>query len=77
LSEYDRLFKMSKEKKNQDYKRYLEALFDYLYNYLQRVKPLLDIDNELEQTRLDFEKKWSEGTFPGWPVNIIFIYVYV
>ena len=20
----------------------------------------------------DFEKKWSEGTFPGWPVNFVF-----
>lgn len=48
--------------------RYIEGLSDYLYSYMTRVKPLFDIDAELEHTRADFEKKWIEGTFPGWPV---------
>lgn len=69
LSEYDRLFKIPKDKKNQDYLRYVESLGDYLYNYTTRVKPLFDIDAELENVNADFEKKWSEGTFPGWPVS--------
>lgn len=70
MSEYDRLFKIPKEKKtNQEYMRYIESLGDYLYGYMTRVKPLFDVDVDLEQTKADFEKKWSEGTFPGWPVN--------
>lgn len=69
LSEYDRLFKIPKDKKNQDYLRYVESLGDYLYNYTARVKPLFDIDAELENVNTDFEKKWSDGTFPGWPVS--------
>lgn len=70
MSEYDRLFKIPKDKKNQDYMRYIEVLSDYLYNYMTRVKPLFDIDTELEHAQEDFEKKWAEGTFPGWPVMI-------
>ena len=68
LSEYDHLFQISREKKNQDYKRYLDSLYQYLYGYLERVKPLLDINSEIEKSLVDFEKKWIEGTFPGWPV---------
>ena len=70
MSEYDHLFNIQREKKNQDYKRYLESLLDYLYNYLLRVKPLLNIDNEINLAIRDFEKKWSDGTFIGWPVSI-------
>ena len=69
LSEYDHLFKIPREKKNTEYKNYLEVLLDYLYSYLDRIKPLLDIETELEHARVDFEKKWADGTFQGWPVT--------
>lgn len=75
MSEYDRLFKIPKDKKNQDYLRYIESLGDYLYSFITRVKPLVDIDAELEQNKADFEKKWTEGTFPGWPV-CIFLFLF-
>jgi hypothetical protein len=41
-----------------------------LYTYLERIKPLLDIEAQLEISKKEFEQKWNEGTFPGWPVNI-------
>ena len=68
LAEYDHMFAIPREKKNtQEYKRYLESLLDYLYSYLERVRPLLDIDTELVNAKKDFEKKWLDGKFPGWP----------
>ncbi|CAF0874144.1 unnamed protein product [Brachionus calyciflorus] len=67
LSTYDHLFKIPREKKNQDYFKYLQSLFNYLNDYLARVKPLLDTESEINQAVNDFERKWSEGTFPGWP----------
>ena len=74
LSQFDQLFTILREKKNQDYQNYLESLYEYLYNYLEHVKPLLDVDNEIYESTKDFEKKWNEGTFQGWPViNIIII----
>jgi len=67
LSQYDHLFSIPKDKKvNQEYKRYLESLNDYLSDYIKRVKPLYDIDSELAAAVIEFEKKWEEGTFPGW-----------
>lgn len=68
LSEYDHLFKIPREKKNTDYKNYLIALLDYLYHYLERVKPLLNIEKEIEFAMVEFETKWREGSFQGWPV---------
>lgn len=51
--------------------RYLEMLMEYLQDYTDRVKPLLD-QNELYGKILgEFEKKWEAGTFPGWPVSVI------
>ncbi|TSK28181.1 Splicing factor 3A subunit 3 [Bagarius yarrelli] len=67
LSSFDQLFDISKDRKNAEYKRYLEMLLEYLQVYTDRVKPLLD-QNELYGTVLsDFEKKWDNGMFPGWP----------
>lgn len=68
LSEYDHLFSIAREKKtNQEYKRYLNSLYDYLTSYLVRVKPLFDQSAEIEKAQAEFEAKWASGTFPGWP----------
>jgi len=40
---------------------------EYLTDYLTRIRPLLDLNEEVKKAVLDFEKKWAEGTFPGWP----------
>ncbi|KAJ8405091.1 hypothetical protein AAFF_G00330120 [Aldrovandia affinis] len=67
LSTFDQLFDISKDRKNAEYKKYLEMLLEYLQDYTDRVKPLLD-QNELYGKILgEFEKKWENGTFPGWP----------
>lgn len=49
--------------------RYLEMLLEYLQDYTDRVKPLLDQNELYGKVLLDFEKKWEMGTFPGWPVS--------
>lgn len=49
--------------------RYLEMLLEYLQDYTDRVKPLLDQNDLYGKVLLDFEKKWDVGTFPGWPVS--------
>lgn len=50
-------------------RRYLEMLLEYLQDYTDRVKPLLDQNELYGKVLLDFEKKWDNGTFPGWPVS--------
>lgn len=49
--------------------RYLEMLLEYLQDYTDRVKPLLDQNELYGKVLSDFEKKWENGTFPGWPVS--------
>lgn len=44
-------------------------LLEYLQDYTDRVKPLLDQNDLYGRVLTDFEKKWDSGTFPGWPVG--------
>ncbi|OBS81667.1 hypothetical protein A6R68_20128 [Neotoma lepida] len=67
LSIFDQLFDIPKERKNAEYKRYLEMLLEYLQDYTDRVKPLQDQNELFGKIQTDFEKKWDNGTFPGWP----------
>ncbi|XP_076373723.1 splicing factor 3a subunit 3 noi [Tachypleus tridentatus] len=67
LTTFDQLFDIPKERKNSEYKRYLESLLDYLQDYIGRVKPVLDLSEEMENVLTEFEKQWETGTFPGWP----------
>uniref|UniRef100_A0A674D882 Splicing factor 3a, subunit 3 n=1 Tax=Salmo trutta TaxID=8032 RepID=A0A674D882_SALTR len=46
---------------------YLEMLLEYLQDYTERVKPLLDQNDLYGKILGEFEKKWEMGTFPGWP----------
>uniref|UniRef100_A0A3Q2H6Z9 Splicing factor 3a subunit 3 n=1 Tax=Equus caballus TaxID=9796 RepID=A0A3Q2H6Z9_HORSE len=67
LSIFDQLFDIPKERKNAEYKRYLEMLLEYLQDYTDRVKPLQDQNELFGKIQNEFEKKWENGTFPGWP----------
>ncbi|RXN12264.1 splicing factor 3A subunit 3 [Labeo rohita] len=46
---------------------YLEMLLEYLQEYTDRVKPLLDQNELYGKIWAEFEKKWETGPFPGWP----------
>lgn len=67
LMTFDHLFDIPKERKNSEYKKYLLALLEYLNNYILRIKPLHDIQNELSNVEKDFQIQWEFGSFPGWP----------
>jgi splicing factor 3A subunit 3 len=49
ISKFDHLHEISKEKtkKTGAYKSYVEALAEYLADFLHRAKPLIDTDYEL------------------------------
>ena len=69
LNIFDRLFDIPKEKKNGEYRNYLQCLVDYLTDYVARVKPVMDIDALFSEIEQDFERDFASGTFPGWPVR--------
>lgn len=77
LSLFDRLFDLSKEFKRQgEYRIYLQGMVDYLADYAARVQPVMDLDFLFHQIEADFEKDYSAGTFPGWPVRKFTPYLY-
>lgn len=45
-------------------------LLEYLQEYTDRVKPLLDQNELYGKILAEFEKKWETGMFPGWPVSL-------
>lgn len=67
LMTFDHVFDVPKERKNMDYKLYLNGLLEYLSDYVLRIKPLLDVEAELETVHKEFRHQWGNGTFPGWP----------
>lgn len=69
LSNFDHLYEMAKERKNAEYRKYLHVLLEYLHNYVARIKPLFDVDAEMDTVMREFNVAWESGTFPGWPVR--------
>ncbi|KAL0268427.1 UNVERIFIED_CONTAM: hypothetical protein PYX00_010380 [Menopon gallinae] len=67
LTTFDHLYDIPKDRKNTEYKKYLEMLVEYLHDYISRVKPLLDLDQEYANVEKDFNTQWENGTFQGWP----------
>lgn len=67
LATFDQLFGIPKDRKNAAYKEYLQCLLEYMENYVQRIKPVLDIQQEMESVKKEFDSQFSEGYFPGWP----------
>ena len=65
LMTFDHVFDIPKERKNRDYRKYLETLTEYLHNFILRIHSLLDIDEELVKVELEFQRQWLQGTFPG------------
>ena len=45
----------------------MNTLLDYLYSFIQRARPLLNIEEELQNAAKQFEGKFESGNFPGLP----------
>lgn len=67
LSIFDHLFDIPKDRKNVEYRNYVNRLLDYLATFISKVKPLLDLNKVLEEANRDFEAQWEMNVFPGWP----------
>lgn len=61
LGTFDYLYEIPKEKKTAQYKDYLLTLLDYLWGYIERVKPLLDLNAEMESVVKEFNEQWEAG----------------
>jgi len=53
INKFDKFAEIPKDKKNAGYHAYLRTLTDYLYSYISRTRPLLDLDKELGEVLID------------------------
>ncbi|XP_037730216.1 splicing factor 3A subunit 3 [Drosophila subpulchrella] len=69
LMSFDHVFDIPRERKNREYRKYIETLNDYLHHFILRIQPLLDLEGELLKVELDFQRQWLLGTFPGFSLK--------
>ena len=65
LTTFDHLYDIPKDRKNAEYRKYLESVVDYLHDFIRRIKPLYDLDKEYVNIEAEFQTQWENGTFPG------------
>jgi len=49
-----------------EYRKFVQALLDYLTDFHRRVSPLADIDTLRAMVRQEFDQLWESRTLPGW-----------
>ncbi|XP_050293510.1 splicing factor 3A subunit 3 [Anthonomus grandis grandis] len=67
LSMFDQLYDIPKERKTGEYRKYLLTLIEYLTWFVQRIKPLMDVDAVLNDESFKAIFEFDAGTAPGWP----------
>lgn len=72
---FDQLYDIPKERKTGEYRKYLLCLIEYLTWFVQRIRPLMDLDADLEEQIDQVLSNWDTGTVPGWPVCFFFLYL--
>ena len=66
LTTFDHLYDIPKDRKNAEYRRYVESLLQYLIEFIKRIKPLHDINADIDEANKDFEVQWKNNTVPGY-----------
>ncbi|KAI9361456.1 hypothetical protein BD770DRAFT_425804 [Pilaira anomala] len=56
-------------KTSEEYKHYLNELFQYLHGFFRRSKPLYDITALEEEALPEFNQQWEQGKVPGWDLD--------
>jgi len=69
LGMFDQLYDIPKERKTGEYRKYLLSLIEYLTWFVQRIKPLMHLDNVLADESSRAAEEFDNGTCPGWPVR--------
>lgn len=56
-------------KKTGAYKEYLTNLKNYLVSFMERTRPMYDLNAEFKKSDSDIDKGLDEGTLPGWSLE--------
>ncbi|CAJ0576377.1 unnamed protein product, partial [Mesorhabditis spiculigera] len=68
LGLFDKFQDLNKQttKKTGAYREYVQSLKDYIVDFMQRTRPMLDVEGQLERAAADVERLWDQGGVPGW-----------
>lgn len=66
---FDQLYDIPKERKTGEYRKYLLSLIEYIMWFVQRIRPLMDLEKDLQEVVDQVLANWDSGTVPGWPVS--------
>ena len=66
ITSFDQLYDVPRDRKGGEYRKYLAALLDYLWSFMTRTRPLLDLEVEMAEVLKDFDSKFERGELPGW-----------
>lgn len=66
---FDQLYDIPKERKTGEYRRYLVTILEYLSWFVQRIKPLMNLDVDLQIVVDLVLEQWDSGNVLGWPVS--------
>lgn len=66
---FDQLYDIPKERKTGEYRKYLMCIIEYLLWFVQRIKPLMNLDTILDEEANNALMQWELGNCPGWPVS--------
>jgi len=66
ITSFDQLYDVPRDRKGGEYRKYVAALLDYLWSFMSRTRPLLDLDSEMAEILTDFDSKFERGELPGW-----------
>ena len=76
ITSFDQLYDVPRDRKGGEYRKYLAALLDYLWSFMTRTRPLLDLEVEMAEVLKDFDSKFERGELPGWArEQVIFVCV--
>jgi splicing factor 3A subunit 3 len=53
-------------KASEEYKIYLNQLFEYLHSFFRRAKPLYDLSTLEQEALVEFNQQWEQGQVKGW-----------
>lgn len=57
-------------KSTEEYKTYLQDLYDYLYSFTRRARPLFNVSELEQKTQDEFNKDWEQGQVTGWEDSV-------
>lgn len=66
IQAFEKLADIPKERKGADYRAYLTTLYEYLYSFVSRTRPLFDLEGEMAEAVKDLDGRLERGECPGW-----------